>query len=91
MDAHGFFNLGEAALWAVIAIVLLRKSVKLPTERKKRARWAALSFALFGASDLWEIQTGAWWTPWPLPLLKAGCVLSLVSLFRAWHQHKKKQ
>jgi hypothetical protein len=52
------FNLAEAGLWFVIAIVLLLK----PIETLRTVFWRcglALAFAVFGVSDLIESKTGA--------------------------------
>lgn len=69
------FNLGEAALWMVIAVVLV---VRLrPPGRLSQTAWRwllPLAFALFGLSDLIESRTGAWWHPWWLLVLKSACV-----------------
>jgi hypothetical protein len=39
-----------------------------------------LIFLLFGGSDIVEVQTGAWWSPWWLFVWKASCVLSMAIL-----------
>ena len=79
-DLHSIGNSIEAGLWFVVAIGLMvwgwwRRGVR-------RWSWmAALVFLLFGASDLVEIETGAWWRPWWLLVWKAICVLALGVLF----------
>ena len=70
------FNQGEAALCFIIAIVVLirlRPPLKLASAFW---RWLLpLAFAVFGVSDLIEAETGAWWHPWWLFVMKAACVL----------------
>jgi hypothetical protein len=55
------------------------------TWRRRVPRWpgglGAAVLVAFGASDLVEADTGAWWTPWWLLLWKAGCIAMLVALF----------
>lgn len=77
-DFHAVFNEAEAGLWFVIAFVLaLRLRMGRPW------RWLLpLAFAVFGVSDLIEVQTGAWWDPWWLLVMKAACVLVFLLAFR---------
>ena len=64
-------NVAEAGLWLALAGVVL-------------VRWrqitAAAVLLAFGASDLVETQTGAWWRPWWLLAWKVTCVAVLVVL-----------
>jgi hypothetical protein len=39
-----------------------------------------LVFFLFGLSDIVEVQTGAWWSPWWLFVWKVSCGLSMIIL-----------
>lgn len=76
MSFDQFFNLGEGLLWLVVAAVFVVRTATSP-----KPRWsgygAAVSFALFGLSDFIEVQTRAWYSPWPLLALKIACVMSL--------------
>lgn len=74
MNLAQFGNLIEAITWLGIAVALLIKSRKTSSNARLLQVLAA-SFALFGVSDVIEIQTGAWWRPVWLLALKAGCVL----------------
>jgi hypothetical protein len=38
----------------------------------------------FGGSDIVEVQSGAWWSPWWLFVWKASCVLSMAILFMVY-------
>jgi hypothetical protein len=51
-------------------------------------RWLLpLCFVVFGASDVIEAQTGAWWHPWWLFVMKALCVLGFLGAF--WTARKR--
>ena len=53
---------------------------------------AAITFAIFGASDLVEATTGAWWRPWWLLLWKAACLFAfLVLLVRYVRRRSQRQ
>jgi hypothetical protein len=47
-----------------------------------------VAFFIFGISDLIETQTGAWWEPWWLLLIKTLCVF--VFLFNAIRYQQRK-
>jgi hypothetical protein len=49
----------------------------------------AVTLAVFGASDLVESRTGAWWKPWWLFVWKAICVLALLFGFLRYYRAKK--
>lgn len=55
-------NLVEACVWFVVAAGLLAASIRGASHRRLDAIGAAL-FAAFGASDLVEMRTGAWYQP----------------------------
>ncbi len=69
----------EACLWIGMAVAI---SLSLSV----RHRWTAfrligvVTLLVFGASDLVEATTGAWWRPWWLFAWKTTCVLS----FAGW-------
>ena len=79
---HAVFNHAEAALWFVIALILAFRG-------RRRRPWSWLlpmAFLVFGVSDLIEAQTGAWWEPWRLFVMKAACVLVFML---AWRAHRR--
>ena len=80
----GLANLTEALLWAVMALVCLIRGLTRPTSRTV-FYIAAVTLFLFGLSDVVEVRTGAWWSPWWLLLWKALCVVTLVTLVVASH------
>jgi hypothetical protein len=49
----------------------------------------AAAFLVFGISDLIESQTGAWWRPLWLLLMKAACVAVVVAGFVGYYRIKK--
>lgn len=78
---HTVFNQFEAGFWFFIALVLA-----LFYRRRLPPPWQwllPLAFAVFGVSDVIEVQTGAWWRPWWLLVLKAACVLVFLVALRA--------
>lgn len=82
----------EAGLWFIIALVFAWKGVKSPHPDRRRLSWVlAVAFALFGLSDLIESTTGAWWRPWWLFVLKAGCVAVFTYGFWAFRRIRKQK
>jgi hypothetical protein len=77
-------NYIEAAVWGAMAVVLAAYAVAVAGPVRWRCIAAAVLLALFGASDVIEVQTGAWWRPWWLLIWKAVCVVGLLTLLM-WH------
>jgi hypothetical protein len=67
-------NYAEAGLWTIIGLVLLFASLRLTGQPRRHSLIAAATFISFGASDLVEVQSGAWWRPWWLLIWKASCL-----------------
>jgi hypothetical protein len=85
-DFHALFNQIEAALWFTIAL-----SLAIWLRMQRPWRWLLpLAFGVFGVSDLIEAQTGAWWDPWWLLVMKAACVLVFLLAFRQRRRQEKK-
>ena len=78
MDALAIFNSFEAVFWISVGSVVWTKSQQTGRHRQL-GRIATLWFILFGISDIFEVFSGAWWRPWPLLVLKAACVIALVT------------
>jgi hypothetical protein len=78
-------NYGEAGLWFLLGMYCLVASLR-NDESRTFLLISGISLVAFGASDICEVQTGAWWTPWWLLLWKCACVLmvsgAVVGLFR---------
>lgn len=85
------FNFYEAILWFIIAIYLTASAFlnKPKKPYQKNLIIVALLFFAFGVSDLIEIQTGAWWKPLGLLILKGGCILGFIFCFFRYNTIKK--
>ena len=55
-------NYIEAGLWLIIGLLFLVCALRGRCNCRA-AGLAAITFALFGVSDVVEVQTGAWWRP----------------------------
>ena len=83
MDGAQWFNALEACLWLALgSLLLIRANRRHP--RRSLLRFGAIVLLLFGASDLVEVCTGAWWRPWWLLAWKGGCLVALLLLWRKW-------
>ncbi|MGY8656657.1 MAG: hypothetical protein ACKVJX_23835 [Verrucomicrobiia bacterium] len=67
-------NMVESVLWAAFAIAFCVMAFRATGRRRRLSLTLAAAFLAFGVSDLIEAQTGAWWRPPWLFILKAGCV-----------------
>jgi hypothetical protein len=74
-------NYIEAFLWFCFAIGFAVNAGKTSGKTRINRLITTLIFLLFGGSDIVEVQTGAWWSPWWLFVWKASCVLSMAILF----------
>lgn len=81
-DPLGWFNAAEALVWFAYGALLLAAWIAGQAAGHERtAVVAGLAFLAFGGSDLVEIRTGTWWSPWWLLVWKAACVVVLVGCF----------
>src|SRR5687768_9334890 len=77
ISALPFFRIGnhlEAAFWIVVAVGFAAAAVRRNGPVRRRCWIAAVTFLLFGTSDLVEAETGAWYRPVWLLVWKAGCL-----------------
>ena len=81
------FNYLESVLWFVFALIMAVNAWRFGRTHRlfAVAVVTAVAFLLFGISDVIEAQTGAWWHPIGLLLLKVGCVLTLVGCY-VWYR-----
>ena len=87
MDFVAAFNLIEAIWWTALAVLCGSKARGVWTGV---ARTAAVILLLFAATELIEFQTGAWWQPWWLAVVKGLCVAGLVGCgLWAWRIKRK--
>jgi hypothetical protein len=84
-------NYIEAAFWAVVAVGFAVAAVRKSGEIRRECWIAAMTFLLFGISDVVEVQTGAWYRPWWLLLWKGLCVLSLARLLLLYVRLRRRQ
>ena len=84
------FNYIEIVLWSLFGFALLLKSRSVSIQFKKTTYISATAFFAFAVSDYIEIQTGAWWRPWPLFVLKAICVITFAYSLYAYMNIKSK-
>jgi len=73
-------NAAEAALWWAMAVVLLVLAARRRVPLRGSELIAALVLLGFGASDIREISSGAWWRPWWLAAWKVASVAVLLLL-----------
>jgi hypothetical protein len=72
------FNLFEAALWFLISMALLFAAYRACGARRRLYLLLSVAFLVFAVSDVIEADTGAWWRPFWLLLLKIGCLVVFV-------------
>ena len=84
-NLHSIGNALEVALWSLIALAFFIAAFRHPQSRKSLLI-ASLAFLLFGLSDLVEIYTGAWWSPWWLLVWKALCLIVLLALWISYRR-----
>lgn len=87
LTKHG--NLIEAGLWFVVSLVLAVQTIRTGGKQRRWLAILAAAFLVFGISDLIESQTGAWWRPLWLLLMKGSCVAVFVIGFVACLRIKK--
>ena len=78
MDLERDGNLIEAGVWFVLSLVMLIHSLRAEKRFRLTLLLLVVTTVAFGASDLVEARTGAWWTPWWLFVWKAVCVMLLL-------------
>lgn len=77
-DITAVGNLAEAGLWAIFAFTFAILAARASGPLRQLWIVESIAFFAFGISDVIESQTGAWWTPPSLLLLKAGCLAVFV-------------
>ncbi|MGB7710375.1 MAG: hypothetical protein WBL95_12735 [Microcoleus sp.] len=74
-------NYIEAFIWFCFAVGFALDALKTSGKTIIHRLITSLIFFLFGCSDIVEVQTGAWWSPWWLFVWKVSCGLSMMLLF----------
>jgi hypothetical protein len=77
------FNGLEAFLWLVLAIVIAVRFRNSDRGLRRLSWMTAVLLAAFAVSDVIEMQTGAWWRPVGLLILKGVCLAGLTGCFVA--------
>jgi hypothetical protein len=85
------FNYLEAVIWLLCGLSLLLSAA---VQGRKNLYFipqsvAGLTFLLFSISDLIEAQTGAWWRPLGLLVLKMACVVVFIGCYYQYRKIKK--
>lgn len=78
LDASTLFNSVEAAWWWLMAAAVLVSGQRFRGTTPRLRLILTCFLVMFGMSDLIEIQTGAWWRPRGLLILKGTCLTGLV-------------
>jgi hypothetical protein len=78
MSGVGIFNGVEAAFWLLLAICAAAAGHRTAGFTPGRQIMLIIFLVGFGASDIWEMYSGAWWQPTSLLLLKAACLTGLI-------------
>ncbi len=79
------FNIAEGIFWSLIALGMAVGAFRHRGKKRGILSKAASAFTLFGISDWIEAETGSWWEPWWLLVLKVSCVAVLIFCLREWH------
>jgi hypothetical protein len=81
-------NYIEAGLWAFIGLGFLIAAIRTPASRRQLL-FVAVTFVLFGVSDIVEASTGAWWRPWWLLIWKGLCLIVLGGFLLQYRRKKR--
>jgi hypothetical protein len=79
-EAFRVINYAEAGLWGVMGVGFATWGIWRRGGERVSCLVAAVVLLAFGASDVVEAGTGAWWHPWWLLVWKGGCVVILLGL-----------
>ena len=90
-DLESSGNLIEAALWFIVSILLFAKALRAEVDFRRTFFILSAAFFAFSVSDLIESQTGAWWRPFWLLILKAVCLGVFVCGFRNYYNTVKRK
>ncbi|HET6422332.1 MAG TPA: hypothetical protein VFG20_01535 [Planctomycetaceae bacterium] len=86
LDFVTAFNAIEAVWWFACGVLMWRFSHRYAVHQTLSRR-TACALLIFGASDVLEVFTGAWWRPWWLAVLKIACGISItVGMWILWRR-----
>ena len=84
-------NYIEAAFWTAIALAFAVRGALVKDLYRSACFTAGAAFVAFGASDIVEAGTGAWWRPWWLLTWKAACLIVMAGLLRNYLRRRRRQ
>jgi hypothetical protein len=79
-------NLLEAGLWMFFAAIFITLAIRCADRKRRLSIILSVAFTAFAASDVVESQTGAWWRPLWLLVIKGGCIV--VFCYAAWEYRR---
>lgn len=85
------FNRAEAVVWFIFAVLCLAKALRPPDRGRRVLFVLVIAFVAFGISDLIETNTGAWWRPWWLLVLKGVSLATIVLGFLSYRHSISKR
>ena len=85
-DLETVGNVFEAGLWLLVSGIFLIKAIQARNLFRRTFLILAGGFFVFGISDFIESQTGAWWRPPWLLLIKVLCITVFVYGFGNYYQ-----
>ena len=86
LDFVTVFNAIEAVWWFACGVLLWRFGQRRAVHQLW-SRLTAIALLIFGASDVIEVFTGAWWRPWWLAVIKIACGVSItVGVWIMWER-----
>jgi len=82
-------NYVEAALWMIMGLGFVIAGSRYAARRRRRFFLVGVTLIVFGASDVVETQTGAWWRPWWLLAWKGFCLVALGAFAVAYFRRRR--
>jgi succinate-acetate transporter protein len=79
-------NLVEAVFWMLVTVVILVKAIRAAVPSRRIFFILSAAFFVFSISDIIESQTGGWWKPFWLLLMKTGCIAVFLFGFREYYR-----
>ncbi len=79
----------EAGLWLLMGLGFVIAGLRYAGATRRRCEIAGAALLAFGASDIVEARTGAWWRPWWLPAWKGLCLLVLCSIVVGYFRRRR--
>jgi hypothetical protein len=79
----------ESGLWLMVVFFVLIQALRSRRRARRVLSLLAGAFLVFGVSDLIEADTGAWWRPVWLLVLKGGCLVVLICGFGEYYRIRK--